>query len=552
MHTEKEQQLRDLIRSEAFITKDQRRMVTPNGDESIWIFDFRRIFFTPKGLSLAADVFWDRFEKQLPFQVAGLEAAALPIVAAIVMRGLERGHDVNGFFIRKSRNKSGLLNMVEGMPNKERVVLVDDLMNHGGTFLRQIKVLQEAQLPVYALFAYVRYRDTSYYQFAHEAGVKIETVLSLEDFGMPLLPDPHPTLPSDIFKPIWGMRMEGADHFHVVPKSAPALDETRVYMGSDSGHMWALSQEDGSVIWKFKIRGAGEQGKTIFSSPALMNGTVYFGAYDGNMYALDAETGKERWVFEEADWIGSSPAVAADLGLVYVGLEFGLFRKQGGIVALDAQTGAKRWEARFPGLTHGSPAYSRRYGLVAVGSNDGGFYALDATTGALRFKHQADGPNRGRCVFDEERGLVMYGSYDGTFYALSVTDGSVAFAYATGVAIYSSPCIADGKAYFASQDKYVYCIDLAAGSLVWKFKTRARVFASPIVVGGAVYIGSNDGRFYELDANTGTLRGFFQGTERVTTKAAYNERTRRFFVPTFGNELFCLTRADKEQQRDTI
>lgn len=542
MNSQKEELLKELIRSRVIVTDSERSIVTPNGDQAAWLFDFRRIFFTPEGLSLAADIFWERFESQYPFQVAGLEASALPLVTAIVMRGLERGKKVNGFFIRKSRNKSGLLNMVEGLPAGEKVILVDDLINKGSSFLRQIKILQEAGMPIHALFAFVRYRKPSYYQFAYDAGVKLETVFSLQDFDRPLLEDENTALLSDIFAPRWRWHADKPNYFYVVPKSAPTLDETNVYVGSDSGYMWALSQTDGSVVWKYKIKGFGNKGKTILSSPLVYKGVVYFGAYDGNVYALDIKTGEEKWVYMDADWVGSSPCVSTDHGLLYIGVEFGLFRKHGGVVALNASTGKKVWEAHFPGLTHASPIYSRKYKMVVVGSNDFIVTAVVAKTGAVLWKTPTGAEVRGGGAFDEKRGYVAFGSFDGKVYILSVQNGEVVFSYQTGGPVYSTPYIEGDFLYVGSTDKRVYCFNLEKLDLQWSFETSARVFASPLVVEGKVYIGSNDGRFYELDSKTGVSSGFFQCTERVTNKAAYNAKTKHFFLPTFANEIFCLTR----------
>ena len=106
------------------------------------------------------------------------------------------------------------------------------------------------------------------------------------------------------------------------------------YFGSDSGYFWALRQSDGSVAWKFKV-GYPVNGKSIFSTPAIDDEKVYFGSYDGNVYALDKSSGRLSWKFGDADFVGSSPALAPDLGLLFIGLEFGLFRKQGGIAAIS-------------------------------------------------------------------------------------------------------------------------------------------------------------------------------------------------------------------------
>ena len=108
--------------------------------------------------------------------------------------------------------------------------------------------------------------------------------------------------------------------------------------------------------------------------------------------------------------------------------------------------------------------------------------------------------------------------------------------------VYSTPLVDNGKLFFGLLDKRVMCIDLDSGAVLWTFGTSSRVFAGPLMAEGRLYIGGNDGRFYELDPQTGAETGFFQATERIVNRAAYNPATKRFFVPTYANELYCLER----------
>src|SRR5690606_30211085 len=120
---------------------------------------------------------------------------------------------------------------------------------------------------------------------------------------------------------------------------------------------WALHQRDGSVAWKYKIRSLNSSGKNILSSPALHDEKVFFGAYDGNVYALSVHDGNPHWIYRGADWVGSSPAVAVSHNTLFVGLEFGLFKKHGGVVALDTKNGETKWEYISKAYTHASPHY---------------------------------------------------------------------------------------------------------------------------------------------------------------------------------------------------
>src|SRR5690606_33040225 len=120
--------------------------------------------------------------------------------------------------------------------------------------------------------------------------IELVTLFSVHDFERAKLFPPPPPPPGDPFEVMWKFRGEHPNYYHIVPKSAPVLDEARVYFGTDDGTFYALEQRDGSVAWTHKVT-YGAHGKFIFSSPAVHDGVVFFGAYDGNVYALHTGDG---------------------------------------------------------------------------------------------------------------------------------------------------------------------------------------------------------------------------------------------------------------------
>ena len=534
----------------AFVTKDQESFISSKGTPLSWIFDFRPLLLDGDTLSMITELFWDTLKNELPCQVGGLETAAIALTAGLVMKAKEQGNSIGGFYIRKSRRKDGFQKSIEGKLNGEKIILVDDALNSGKSFMRQLKALDEEGRSVHAICTLIRFRVSSYYEEFNKRGIKIYSIFTLDDFpmtgGMSAVADKEsPAPPKEIFKINWRFASEGPSYFHVLPKSAPAIDDNRVYFGADNGTMWALNQSDGSVAWKFAtLFGAGE--KRIYSSPALAAGNVYFGAYDGNVYALDAETGVKRWIFREADWIGSSPAVAPDLSCLFVGLEFGLWYKQGGLASLDLTTGEKRWWREVPSYVHSSPLYIRDLGLVVVGSSDGSVYALRAKNGAEAWRYKSDGPVRASFAYDKKTRTVAFGAgdQDKGIYILDAKSGTLKHRIETLEPIYSTPIASDGVLFYGVLDKRTFKIDIASGKITWEHWAQSRVFADPVLIDGHIYIGSNDGRLYELNEKTGECRGYFQASERIVNRIAYNQKTKRFFVPTYANELYCLSRLD--------
>lgn len=537
--------LHSMIEKRALIMGAQKRIVTSSGKEGAWMFDFRAVLLDPVFLDLWAELVWEELEPLYPFQVGGQETAAIPLVTALVLKSLQKGKKINGFYIRKSRKRYDLQQHVEGTLTDAPIVLLDDLINSGGSIDRQVHILEGLGKRVCAVHTIVRFRDEAAYAFLQPRAISLRSFFTVSDFNLTYTPEQNgfPS-PQEWYRVLWYGKGENPTFTYSVPKSAPIIDEERLYLGGDSGYFWAIRQSDGTEAWRFKVGKGTHDGKNIFSSPALHKGTVYFGAYDGNVYALDTKTGTLLWKYTDADWVGSSPVVAPDVGLVFIGLEFGLFGKRGGIVALDMQTGGKTWGYTVPGLVHASPGYSIAHGVVGVGSNNGVFYLFEARTGNLRWQHTTMGEIKYGCAFDEERGLVFFGSLDGNLYAVDIKTGELRHTYKTEAGIYSTPLVAKDTVYIGSLDKQVYAFEIDTGKVRWVRETNGRIFSSPAFIDQHLFIGSNDGRLYEIDPTTGKILTFFQTTERVVNKIVYNPSTKRFFLPTFANEIYCLTRKE--------
>ncbi len=534
--------LREAIATHAFLqAKDGHTIIASRlvgGGPAAWVFDFRALILQPHWLNRYAEIFWEKYADRYPFQICGMETGGIPLVAAIVMKSVERGTPVNGFYIRKSRKRSSLMKQVEGTVTDEPVILVDDLINTGRTSFRQALILAEANKRVLAIFVLLRFREMDAYAFAKERDITVSSLFTLEDFGLPLEVTTVKS-PDDSFEVIW--RFTGPDpSFHlIVQKSAPVLDDKRVFFGAENGTFYALDKTTGDVCWTFDV-GKHPVGKGILSTPAIDGGTAYFGAYDGSVYALDAKDGAVRWRYDGADWVGSSPALAPNLGLLFIGLEFGLVRKRGGIVALDVKTGKEQWSARHPAFTHGSPLYIKEEDTVVIGSNDHTVYAYAARSGELRWKYETRGDVRSAPAYDSKHRLVLIASMDGTLYALDVRTGMPVWARQTGAGIYSIPLIKDDMAYIGSLDKTLYAVDIGTGKDRWTFETAGRIFGAPIIELGSLWIGSNDGRLYELDPITGVCRAYFQATERVMSRVAVDRASGYLYVRTAANEIICI------------
>src|SRR3989344_4605226 len=175
---------KEIIRARSLIFGNQEKMIAPNGQNLGFIFDIRKIILLPEVLTLVAELFWDIYEKEYPFQVGGQESAAIPIITAIVMKGTERGKPVSGFYIRKSRKNIGLQRLIEGTVNDQKIILVDDLVNSGSTIARQLKILRDIGRTPTLIFTIINFRPLEDYPWVKNNKIKHASLFSLNDFGL--------------------------------------------------------------------------------------------------------------------------------------------------------------------------------------------------------------------------------------------------------------------------------------------------------------------------------------------------------------------------------
>ena len=110
---------------------------------------------------------------------------------------------------------------------------------------------------------------------------------------------------------------------------APVAWKDRIFIGSDDGHLYSLSAEDGRLLWKFRAVPSGRNvlgnGRLISvwpvrGGPVLHDEKIYFAAgvwpFEGVfVYSLDAETGQVVWLNDDCAYIyGQHPHNAKSLG----------------------------------------------------------------------------------------------------------------------------------------------------------------------------------------------------------------------------------------------
>ncbi|MBB2158284.1 PQQ-binding-like beta-propeller repeat protein [Gluconacetobacter diazotrophicus] len=535
------QNIHDFIEATCIIRGDEERLIgRSDGGALKWLIDLRPLFLNPKMLEAIANVFWETNRTKLPFQVAGLEVAAIPLLTAILMQGAKNSYDVSGLIIRKERKRYGRGRVIEGELNGNPIIVVDDIFNSGASMRKVFSILAAEGYHASSVFVLIDYRSSSGLRWTEENEVEISSIYTLSDFGMSIENSSKKYVKS-AYKKAWSFRSNDGSPFSMVPKSAPVYSQGMVVFGTDKGTVICLDSSSGTIRWKVSLPNTGRKG--IWSSACVHGEYVYIGAYNGNVYCFELRTGNEVWVNYACEWIGSSPICVPQLGLVYIGFEYEHPRTKGGIAALDMRTGTKRWEFPLSQYQHGSSIFFASGNAIITGTNDHNVISLDAESGAHKWTFETKRSVKYAPSIDNERGLVAFASYDKSIYVLDASTGVKRLEVQTDGLCYTSPLFSDGRLFCGSGDRRLYVVDVDNMRPIGRLDLKARVYASPRRLGGQIVVGTTGGVLYFIDEKSLDVIDQIQLPDAITNAIAIGEHG-SFYVTTYMNDIHAFDLAE--------
>jgi len=150
-----------------------------------------------------------------------------------LVEGKNRGLDVSGLVVRHARKKSGLGNILEGIPNGKKVILMDDLVNSGDTLFQALEVLEGHQIEVSKIFLLASFENKNFAKSSREKPSlpPVSYLFSPTDLGLKNIKKEGPELLRlmPVKKRI--LTMSDPNRVLVVPKSSPLIDEKNIYVG---------------------------------------------------------------------------------------------------------------------------------------------------------------------------------------------------------------------------------------------------------------------------------------------------------------------------------
>jgi outer membrane protein assembly factor BamB len=116
--------------------------------------------------------------------------------------------------------------------------------------------------------------------------------------------------------------------------ASPAVDGQMIFIGDGSGTVYAFRYnvtDSGNLIWQYN---AGPNMNFSNSSPVVADGKVFIGSDTGTLFAINETTGNLIWSYSTGGGIQSSPAVAN--GRVYFGNKNGVLYSIGDCAIVDS------------------------------------------------------------------------------------------------------------------------------------------------------------------------------------------------------------------------
>jgi orotate phosphoribosyltransferase len=140
--------LRNLLAERALRVAEPGEWFTlSTGRNSKFYFNCKPVTLSSDGASLVADAFLDKLAllPETVTAVGGRTLGADPIVGAMMMRALERGQRLEGFYVREKQKSHGTKELIANAPPPgTKVVIVDDVVTTGKSAIEAIEAARNA------------------------------------------------------------------------------------------------------------------------------------------------------------------------------------------------------------------------------------------------------------------------------------------------------------------------------------------------------------------------------------------------------------------------
>lgn len=174
-------ELRELVAIRAFTYGD---FTLTSGRKSDYYVDGKQVTLDGRGLYLVARLMLDHCREHDIDAIGGLTLGADPIAAAVAALSGEGDRPITAFIVRKEVKAHGTGRAIEG-PNLQpgqRVLLVDDTLTTGGTFLQASEAVVTTGATIVGAMCVVD-REEGGREALEAAGIRLDALFRRREFS---------------------------------------------------------------------------------------------------------------------------------------------------------------------------------------------------------------------------------------------------------------------------------------------------------------------------------------------------------------------------------
>jgi outer membrane protein assembly factor BamB len=283
-------------------------------------------------------------------------------------------------------------------------------------------------------------------------------------------------------------------------KLDPTFNHDTLYTVTENGMVSAIDQHQGRIKWIINT------GLPLSSGPGVGQGVIVVGTRTGQVVALREQDGTQLW---------QAPLPGAVLAKPLVLQRTVIIKATDGVLrALQLADGQVSWSLHQtePNLIlRGASMPFLKNGALFVGFANGSLAKIDAKTGEMEWRRSIAVPEGAFSIermIDIDANPVSYGyriitaTYQGKISALDEDNGELV--WSKDMSSYTGMTTSKQVVYITDADSHLFAFDIDTGREMWRQTTlTARRATAPVIMGRYVVIGDQEGYLHWFNQRDG-------------------------------------------------